>query len=157
MFHLWQKNFKKFSKSINYWKVRDHCHCTGKYRGVAHSICNLRFNMLYEIPVVFHLTVQIRIIIIELANEFAGQFERLGENTKKYNTFSIPVEKEVINIDEGVDESVVNISCKIKFNIVQDLWQLQYQILLTISQKKSTKVNVKIVMVFLNMKTLRIV
>ena len=29
---------KKLSKSINYWKVRDHCHYTGKYRGAAYSI-----------------------------------------------------------------------------------------------------------------------
>ena len=27
-----------------YQKVRDHCHCTGKFRGTAHNICNLRHN-----------------------------------------------------------------------------------------------------------------
>ena len=31
---------KEFDKK-NY-KVRDHCHYTGKYRGAAHNICNLR-------------------------------------------------------------------------------------------------------------------
>ena len=36
-------------------KVRDHCHFTGKYRGCAHSICNLNFcNRYFKIPVFFH-------------------------------------------------------------------------------------------------------
>ena len=39
---------KNFSE-INYRKVGDHCHYTGKYRGAAHSICNLRFNLPNEI------------------------------------------------------------------------------------------------------------
>ena len=45
---------KKLSKSINYRKVRNHCHYTGKYRDAAHSICNLKFNLPNEIPLVFH-------------------------------------------------------------------------------------------------------
>ena len=35
-------------------KVRDHCHYTGKYRGAAHNICNLRYKIPKEITIVFH-------------------------------------------------------------------------------------------------------
>ena len=35
-------------------KVRDHCHYTDKFRGAAHSICNLRYKVQQEIPVVLH-------------------------------------------------------------------------------------------------------
>ena len=37
--------------------VRDHCHITGKYRGSAHNICNLKLQISAErikIPVIFH-------------------------------------------------------------------------------------------------------
>ena len=54
MLYLWKKNFENLRKNINYQKVRDHCHYTGKYRVVAHSICNLRFDVPNESPVVFH-------------------------------------------------------------------------------------------------------
>ena len=37
-----------------YFKIRDHCHHTGKYRGAAHDICNLRYKIPKEISVVFH-------------------------------------------------------------------------------------------------------
>ena len=43
--------FKKFSPKDR--KVRDHCHYTGKYRGAAHSSCNLRYRIPDYIPVVF--------------------------------------------------------------------------------------------------------
>ena len=49
------KNFiKKLAEDINHQNVRDHCHYKGKYRDVAHSICNLKFNVPNEIPFVFH-------------------------------------------------------------------------------------------------------
>ena len=108
---------KHFANDKNYRKVRGHCHFTGKYKGAAHSICNLRFNVPNEIPVVFHnrSNYDYHFIIKELANEFEGKFECLGENTEKYKTFSIPTEKELTEINKGDYESVVTISYEIKF------------------------------------------
>jgi hypothetical protein len=37
-----------------YRKVRDHCHFTGKYRGAAHSICNLKARKPNFIPTLFN-------------------------------------------------------------------------------------------------------
>ena len=37
-----------------YHKVIDHCHYTGKFRGVAHNISNLGYNIPKKVPVVFH-------------------------------------------------------------------------------------------------------
>ena len=75
-----------FSKK--YHKVRDHCHCTRKFRGAAHIICNLRYKSPKEIPVVFHngSTYDYHFIINNPAKEFDGQLKWLGENTKKYIT-----------------------------------------------------------------------
>ena len=49
-----KKGFSTDHDNKKYHKVRDHWHYTGKYRGAAHDICNLRYNMPKEIPVVFH-------------------------------------------------------------------------------------------------------
>ena len=35
-------------------KVRDHDHCTGKYRGAAHNICKLCSSTQKDIPALFH-------------------------------------------------------------------------------------------------------
>ena len=37
------------------------------------------------------------------------------ENTEKYKTFSISIEKEIIKIDKDCNECVATISCKTKF------------------------------------------
>ena len=68
---------KNLNKSINYQKLTDHFHYTGKYRGAAHSICNLKFNVPNKMSVVFHKcsNYYYHFIIKELANTFQGKFE----------------------------------------------------------------------------------
>ena len=98
--HICEKKFcddkNKKSEYDLYHKVRDHCHYTGKFRGAAHNICNLRYNVPKKIPIVFHngSTYDYHFIIKKLAEEFKGEFECLGENTEKYITFSVPLKNE---------------------------------------------------------------
>ena len=68
---------KNKKRDLNYTKkVRDHCHFTGKFRGAAHSICNLRYKVPREILVVIHngSTYDYHFIVKQLAEEFQGQF-----------------------------------------------------------------------------------
>ena len=97
--YICKKGFSTDDDNKKYHKVRDHCHYTGKYRGAAHSICNLRYKTSKEIPIVFHngSTYDYNFIIKELAKEFEDQLERLGENTEKYITFSVLVKKQLNN------------------------------------------------------------
>ena len=75
-----------------YYKVKDHCHYTGKYRGAAYSVCNLRYKAPKEIPVVFHNGSKYGYYFImkELAKKFKGQFECLEDNRESYVIFSVP-------------------------------------------------------------------
>ena len=79
--------------------------------------------------------------------------ECLEENTEKYKTFSVPIEKEVIKVDKDGNESVITISYKIKFiDSARVVATLLSNLVLVISLKEFTKLNVKIVIVFLNTK-----
>ena len=106
--YICRKEFNNNDKK-NY-KVRDHCHYTGKYRGAAHNICNLRYKVPKEFPIVSHngSTYDYHFIIKELVKEFEGNFECLGDNTEKYITFLVPIKKKIENKD-------LEITYKIKF------------------------------------------
>ena len=38
VYHICKKEFSTDNKDKKYYKVRDYCHCKGKYRGAAHNI-----------------------------------------------------------------------------------------------------------------------
>ena len=70
-------------------KVRDHCHFTGKYRGAAHSKCNMNYKITKNIPIISHKlsSYDCHLIIKEIAKEFDGELEYLGENTENIFVF----------------------------------------------------------------------
>ena len=66
---------KVFGEAKKHRKVRDHDHYTGKFRGAAHSTCNLRYSVQRDIPVFFHNSTNydFNLIINELAKEFRSE------------------------------------------------------------------------------------
>ena len=81
-YHICKKGSKINTLMIKH--IVDHYHCTGKYRGVTQSICSLKYSIPKEIRMVFHNWSNYHFIIKELAKEFEGEFNSLGENTEEY-------------------------------------------------------------------------
>ena len=94
---------KEFSTNKKYYKVRDHCHYTEKFRGVTHKNCNLRYKIPKEIPIMFHngSTYDYHFVIKELAIEFKGRFECLEENIEKYITLSALIYKKMVMLKQS--------------------------------------------------------
>ena len=112
-----EKFENKFQKDKKYYKIIDHCHYAGQYRGSANSICNLKYSALKKISIVFHngSNYDYHFTIKHLAEELKKQFTCLGENTEKYRAFTGSIEKEVARIDKNGEEVTKSISCNLQF------------------------------------------
>ena len=84
-----EKTKNKYLRENKYCKVRDNFHYTEEFRGVVHTICNLKFHNGSNYD--YHF------IIKKLVEEFKKQFTCLQENTEKYITFTVPIEKKSCN------------------------------------------------------------
>ena len=70
-------------------RVRDHCHYTGRYRGAAHNICNLKYSKPNNISVFFHnLTGYDSHLFIKKLNATTGAIDCIPNNEEKYISFS---------------------------------------------------------------------
>lgn len=70
-------------------KVRDHCHFSGRYRGAAHSYCNLRFRIPKFVPVFFHNLsgYDCHLFIRELSLS-PGEIKVIPKNKENYISFT---------------------------------------------------------------------
>ena len=81
-------------------KVRDHCHLTGKFRGAAHSICNLKYRLPKFYPVIFHnLSGYDSHLFIKNLGKSEGKIDCIPNNEEKYISFT----KEIL-VDKFIDE-----------------------------------------------------
>ena len=70
-------------------RVRDHCHYTGRYRGAAHNICNLKYSKPNNISVFFHnLTGYDSHLFIKKLGVTEGNIDCIPNNEEKYISFS---------------------------------------------------------------------
>ena len=141
--YICKKKLKnKYLNDEKYGRVRDHCDYTGEYRGVIHSIYNLKYSAPKNIPIALHnmSNYDYHFIINKLAEEFEKQFTYLRENTEKSITVMIPIEKEVTRIAKNGEEITKHITCY-NLLIAQNLWQIHYQILSIIFIEEFIKSN----------------
>jgi len=73
--------------------VKDHSHITGKYRGAAHSACNLKLRIkprTAPIPVVFHnLKGYGGQLLMQAMARVGEEISCIPNNTEKYVPFSL--------------------------------------------------------------------
>ena len=70
--HICKEKFWMDKDDENYKNkmIKDHCHYTEKFRGAAHSKCNLNYKVLKDIPVIIHnASYDTHFIINQLAEE----------------------------------------------------------------------------------------
>ena len=90
---------EQFKQASNCWicgkklnledRVRDHCHYTGKYRGAAHNICNLKYSKPNNISVFFHnLTGYDSHLFIKKLGVTEGNIDCIPNNEENYISFS---------------------------------------------------------------------
>ena len=100
--HISKKKFCMDEHDENYKKrrkVKDHCHYTGKFRGAAHSNCNLKYKVLKHIPIIIHnASYYTHFIINKLAEEFKGDLDCIGENMENTLLFLYQLRKNMMMV-----------------------------------------------------------
>ena len=90
---------EQFNQASNCWicekllnlqdRVRDHCHFTGRYRGAACNICNLKYRKPNNISVFFHnLSGYDSHLFIKKLNNTMGPIDCIPNNEENYISFS---------------------------------------------------------------------
>ncbi|CAB4015988.1 Gastrula zinc finger, partial [Paramuricea clavata] len=108
-------------------RVRDHDHVTGKYRGAAHNICNLKYRITWKVSVVFHnLRGYDSHLIMQEIGKFKMDVNVIPNNMEKYISFSLG--KNLVFIDpiqfmaSSLEALVSNLSPE-DFRIVGKRWK----------------------------------
>ena len=94
-------------------RVRDHCHLSGKFRGAAHEVCNIKYKVPTFFPVVFHnLSGYDSHLFIKTLGNSEGDISCIPNDEKNFISFT----KQII-VDKFVNKErrKVNIKRELRF------------------------------------------
>ena len=115
-------------------KVRDHCHITGKFRGIAHWDCNINFQLAKKVPVIFHnLQGYDSHLIFAKLHKFNSKINVIPNGLEKYMAFFLG--KNLVFIDSmqlmnfSLDKLVKNLSAEDSKYLVKEFGSKNLKIL----------------------------
>ena len=112
--HICEEEIDKDTDDENYKIVRDHCHLTGKYRGAAHNMCNLKFRLPKFYPVIFHnLSGYDSHLFIKNLGKSEGKIDCIPNNEEKYISFT----KHIL-VDKFIDKEGEEVEVKRKIRFI---------------------------------------
>ena len=107
-------------------RVRDHYHLSGKFRGAAHEVCNLKYKFPKFFPVVFHnLSGYDSHLFIKTLGNCKGDISCIPNNEENYICFTKQVIFDKFLNEEGKE---VNVKRDLRFIDSLDLW---FQVLIS--------------------------
>ena len=87
--HIYEQELNIDKETGHIFKVRDHCHFIGEYRGTAHNECNLKCRKPLILPVVFHnLQGYDSHLFIKQLAKVSGVLSCIPSTEEKYISFS---------------------------------------------------------------------
>ena len=112
--HICEQDLFVDEKTGHIFKVRDHCHFTGEYRGAAHNECNLKCRKPLILPVVFHnLQGYDSHLFIKQLAKISGDLSCIPSTEEKYISFSKKIK--VGEYFSGKKGSLLPIKFEIRF------------------------------------------
>ena len=105
--HICESGIPEEGDDPRFKKVRDHCHLTGKFRGAAHSKCNLEYRLPKFYPVIFHnLSGYDSHLFIKNLGKSEGKIDCIPNNEEKYISFTKHIIVDKFINKEGEEKEV---------------------------------------------------
>ena len=95
------------NEELGKYRVRDHCHLSGKFRGAAHKICNIKYKIPKFFLVVFHnLSGFDGHLFIKTLGNSKGEISCIPNNEVNYISFTKQVIADKFVNEEGKEVNV---------------------------------------------------